>query len=60
MVASTKCRIAKRSDGLYFIYLPKNLVEDSMFPFPPDSSMEVRISFRPGEKRLIIEPLNEE
>jgi hypothetical protein len=31
------------------------MVEDSMFPFPPESSREVRISFKPGEKKLIIE-----
>jgi hypothetical protein len=60
LVASTTCRISKRSDGTYFIYLPKSLVEDSMFPFPPHSSQEVRISFTPGEKKLTIEPLEPE
>ena len=49
------CRISRRSDGICFLYLPKSLVEDSMFPFPPETSVELRVGFEPGEKRLIIE-----
>jgi len=48
-------RVFMRSDGRYFIYLPKDLVEDTAFPFPPSSSEKVRIYFKPGEKRLVIE-----
>ena len=37
----------------YFVYLPKNLVEDSAFPFKIESSMPVKITF--NEKQIIIE-----
>jgi hypothetical protein len=30
-------------------------VEDSMFPFPSESSIELKVSFTPGEKKLTIE-----
>jgi len=44
-------------DGRYFVYLPKDLVEDTAFPFPPESSIRVKISFKAGKKTLIIEEL---
>ena len=47
--------IFKRADGRYFIYLPKNLVEDTGFPFPPKSSVKVRIHFKPGDKKITVE-----
>jgi hypothetical protein len=55
----TKGQLANldRNARKYLIYLPKNTAEDSMFPFPPKSSREVKISFTPGEKKLTIEPL---
>ena len=59
-MAAAKCRISRRSDGIYFLYLSKNLVEDSMFPFTPESSLELRVSFTPGEKKLTIEPIEHE
>ena len=42
-------------DGRYFVYLPKDLVEDTAFPFPPESSVHVNIRFKAGKKELIIE-----
>jgi hypothetical protein len=42
-------------DGRYFVYLPKDLVEDTAFPFPPKSSVHVKIYFKTGKKELIIE-----
>jgi hypothetical protein len=55
LVSHSTGSIFKRTDGRYFVYLPKNLVEDTSFPFPPSSSVKVRIHFKPGEKRLVIE-----
>ena len=37
--------------------LPKDLAEDSMFPFKTERSMKIKISFKVGEKKLMIEPL---
>ncbi len=39
----------------YFAYLPKNLVEDSGFPFKIESSIRVKISF--NKKQIIIEKI---
>ena len=47
----------RREDGKYLVYLPKDLAEDSMFPFKTERSMKVKISFKVGEKKLMIEPL---
>jgi hypothetical protein len=33
MVREGKGRLFRRKDGKFLIYLPKNLAEDSMFPF---------------------------
>lgn len=58
MVSSGKGRIFRRKDGKYLIYLPKDLAEDSMFPFRTESSIKVKVFFlATGEKKLIIEPL---
>ena len=55
MVAHATGRIARRTDGKYFLYLPKHLVEDSAFPFKLDSSVPVRVLIdRDGEKLLIM------
>jgi len=48
--------IFKRTDGRYFMYLPKDLVEDTSFPFPPTSKIRVKISFKPGDNKLTVEP----
>lgn len=55
MVREGVGRIFTRTDGRYFLYLPKDLVEDTGFPFPPGESVKVKIRFKPGEKRLTIE-----
>ena len=55
MVAHAIGRIARRTDGKYFLYLPKHLVEDSAFPFKLESSVPVRVIIdRDGEKLLIM------
>jgi len=64
----SKCRLFKRKDGKYLIYLSKALCEDSMFPFrewesdPRSegvSSMRLKVSFKIGVKRLVIEPIEQ-
>lgn len=70
MPTEAKCRLFKRKDGKYLIYLPLALVEDSMFPFPmknweqdPEketSSIHLKVSFRIGVNKLTIEPLEKE
>ena len=55
MVAHATGRIARRTDGKYFLYLPKHLVEDSAFPFKLESSVPVRVLIdRDGEKLVIM------
>lgn len=55
LVSESLGRIAKRKDGKYFLYLPKELVEDTGFPFPVTSSVKVRVRFKTGDKRIVIE-----
>jgi len=64
LVSSGKGRIFRRKDGKYLIYLPKDLAEDSMFPFRTETSVRVKVSFKiGGEQKLIIstwsEPIGE-
>ena len=47
--------IFRRKDGRYFIYLPRDVVEDTGFPFPIRSSVKVKVRFTPGDKKIIIE-----
>jgi len=47
--------VFRRKDGRYFIYLPKDLVEDTGFPFPTEKSVKVKIRFTPDNKKLVIE-----
>jgi len=49
--------IFKRKDGKYFVYLPMALVEDASFPFPITKSRKVKVSFKSGEKRIVVEEL---
>ena len=62
LVSEGKGRIFRRKDGKYLIYLPLDLAEDSMFPFPlkkvPD--VYVKISFKLGKDILFIEKWNRE
>ncbi len=55
MVNVGKGRLFRRKDGKYLIYLPKDLAEDSMFPFKDYESIKVRISFELGDDKLIVE-----
>jgi len=49
-------RLFRRKDGKFLIYLPKDLAEDSMFPFKVEDSMFVKVSFKVGERdKLLIE-----
>jgi len=55
MVNEGRGRLFRRSDGKYLIYLPKDLAEDSMFPFTEEDfspgklggsdSIDVTVSF---------------
>ncbi|MCK5563263.1 hypothetical protein KAI30_03740 [Candidatus Bathyarchaeota archaeon] len=55
MTSSGKGRVFRRKDGKYLIYLPKDLAEDSMFPFKTETSVKVKVSFEMGGKTLTIE-----
>ncbi len=55
MVSEGRGRLFRRKDGKFLIYLPKDLAEDSMFPFKVSDSMFVKVSFKIGEDKLIIE-----
>jgi len=59
MVNEARGRLFRRKDGKYLIYVPKDLAEDSMFPFQTLSSVMVKISFKIGEKKLTIEKSEE-
>jgi len=54
-----KGNLFRRKDGKYLIYLPKGFAEDSMFPFKTETSVKVKVSFKSGEKKLVMEPLEE-
>jgi hypothetical protein len=45
-------RLFRRKDGKFLIYLPKDLAEDSMFPFKVEDSMFVKVSFKVGEREF--------
>jgi len=60
MVNEGKGRLFRRKDDKYLIYIPKDLAEDSMFPFRGASSVSVIVKFKLGEEKLIIEKLKEE
>lgn len=62
MVTEGKCRLFKRKDGKYLIYIPLALCTDSMFPFKvkpneenESHSIELHAWFDIGKNRLIIE-----
>lgn len=54
MVNEGRGRLFRRKDGKYLIYLPKDLAEDSMFPFKESDSIFVKISFKIGESPKIL------
>jgi hypothetical protein len=55
MVTEGRGRLFRRKDGKYLIYLPKDLAEDSMFPFKGADSIFVKVSFKLGKTDLLIE-----
>ena len=59
LVSQGKGRLFRRKDGKYLIYLPLDLATDSVFPFRTETSVRVKVSFKIGEKKLVIEPLEE-
>jgi len=60
MVNDGRGRLFRRKDGKYLIYLPKDLAEDSMFPFKGSDSIFVKVSFRTsGDSKLLIEKWKE-
>jgi hypothetical protein len=50
MVNEGRGRLFRRRDGKYLIYLPKDLAEDSMFPFKGADSIFVKVSFKLGKR----------
>jgi hypothetical protein len=54
MVAKAKGSIFRRTDGKYFLYLPKHVVEDTSFPFKTESSLPVTVAIDLEEQRLLI------
>ena len=56
MVSQARGSIFKRTDGKYFIYVPTKLAEDTAFPLTiGESATKIKISFKPGDKKLTIE-----
>ena len=60
MVNEGKGRLFRRKDGKYLVYLPKDLAEDSMFPFKEAASILVKVSFKIGENKLSVEKMAED
>lgn len=54
MVSKGRGRLFRRKDGKYLIYLPKDLAEDSMFPFKTETSVRVKVAFDIGGQKLLI------
>ncbi|MBC7131047.1 hypothetical protein H5T51_07520 [Candidatus Bathyarchaeota archaeon] len=59
MVNEGRGRLFRRKDGKFLIYLPKDLAEDSMFPFKVNDSMFVKVSFKVGDDKLVVEKWQE-
>jgi hypothetical protein len=59
MVSDGRGRLFRRKDGKYLIYLPKDLAEDSMFPFKGADSVFVKVAFKLGDNKLLVEKWKE-
>lgn len=46
-------RLFRRGDGKYMLYIPKDLGDDSQFPFQLESQ-DVTIEVFPKEKKLLV------
>lgn len=55
MVREGRGRLFQRKDDKFLIYVPKDLAEDSMFPFKGSRSIEVKVSFKIGDDKLLVE-----
>jgi hypothetical protein len=55
MVNEGRGRLFRRKDGKYLIYIPKDLAEDSVFPYKGADSIFVKVSFKLGDNKLLIE-----
>jgi len=55
MVSEGRGRLFRRKDGKYLIYVPKDLAEDSMFPFKGADAIFVKVSFKLGDDKLLVE-----
>jgi len=67
LVSEGKGRLFRRKDGKYLLYIPVDLAEDSMFPFKDYAktkrgadSIPVKVAFKHGENKLLIEKWNEQ
>jgi hypothetical protein len=59
MVIERRGRLFRRRDSKFLIYLSKDLAEDNMFPFKGSESIYVRVSFRLGDNRVLVEEWKE-
>jgi hypothetical protein len=59
-VNEAKGRLFRRKDGKYLIYVPVDLAEDSMFPFQTKSAVPLKISFKVGDDKILVEKWSEE
>ena len=59
MVNEGRGRLFRRKDGKYLVYLPKDLAEDSMFPFKQVDSIFVKVGFKLGENKLTVQKWDE-
>jgi len=59
MVSDGRGRLIRRKDGKYLVYLPKDLAEDSMFPFKGSDSILVKVYFKLGDNKLLVEKWKE-
>jgi hypothetical protein len=59
MVNEGRGRLFRRKDAKFLIYVPKDLAEDSMFPFKDADSLYVKIGFKLGDNKLLIEKWRE-
>jgi hypothetical protein len=50
-----KGTIFRRKDARYLLYLPVRVVDDSMFPLKCEDSMPVKVSFKPNDKKIVVE-----
>jgi hypothetical protein len=50
-----KRTVIQRKDGKYLVYLPKDLVKDSVFPFWGRDTVFAKASFSLGDRRLTVE-----